>query len=290
MIYPELITGCMKLGAWGAKMSPKELEFFIDGSLDLELNLFDHADIYGGHTTEKEFGNVVRKRPDLKSKVKIITKCGIAHPSDQRPEFQIKHYNTTAEYIRKSIDQSLKNLGIDHIELFLIHRPDLLLNPQEVADAIGSEIASGKIKHFGASNFTPSQFELLNAFIPLETNQVQASIVHLDPFHDGTIDQLLRLEKHPTVWSPMGGGDFFLSESKQTMRIKNTAQELATTHNCSWDHIILAWLMQHPSGIVPVVGTTKLARLKSLKNATQISLSREEWYRLYCASTGVDVA
>jgi predicted oxidoreductase len=279
----------MKLGTWGAKMNTKEMEYFIDGCLDLALPLFDHADIYGGHTTEEAFGDVIRRRPDLKSKVQIITKCGIAHPSEKRPDFQIKHYNTSASYIQQSIDRSLKNLGVDHLDSFLIHRPDILMNPNEIAEAMNQAMDSGKVKKFGVSNFNPSQFELLNASISLETNQIQASIVHLDPFIDGTLDQLQKLGKRPTAWSPLGGGGLFTSEDEREVRIRKMGKELAEEHSCTMDQLIMAWLMKHPSGIVPVTGTSKLERLKLALESLKVNLSHEDWYRLWTASTGRDV-
>lgn len=279
----------MKLGTWGANLSTKAMEYFIDGCLDMGLPMFDHADIYGDHTTEEAFGNVVRRRPDLKNRVQLISKCGIVNPSVKNP-VPIKHYNSSKSYITPSIEQSLKNLGTDHLELFLIHRPDSLLNPYEVAEAIDRAKEAGKIKHFGVSNFSPSQFDLLNTVTPLATNQIEASTLHLEPFMDGTLDQLYRLGKTPTAWSPMGGGAIFTSKDERSKRILTVANELANIHSCSVDQILIAWLLRHPSGIVPVMGSTNLDRLKSASDAQGIVLSHEDWYKLWIASTGQEVA
>jgi len=285
-----LLIGCMKLGTWGANLTGAELERFIDGCLDLGLVDFDHADIYGGYTTEQQFGDVIRHRPELKNKVRITTKCGIAYPADARPAFKIKHYNLSADYIRTSINTSLRNLGVDQLHVFLLHRPDVLLHPSEVAEVIAEAKSVGKIRHFGVSNFTPSQVELLHAAVPIETNQVQASIAHLAPFTDGTFDQLLRLGITPTAWSPLGGGKLFGGDDLQTVRIRQVAASLCETHRCSLDQLLFAWLMRHPAGIISVTGTSKLERVQAALEATEIKLTHEEWYQLWTASTGEKVA
>ena len=290
MNLSPIIVGCMKLGSWGANLSSKELEHFIDGCLDMGLLDFDHADIYGGHTSEKEFGDVLSRRPDLRKKVEITTKCGILMKSEQRPDVKLKHYNLSAEYIRSSVDTSLKNLRVDRLKLFLLHRPDVLLNPHEVAEVIHDLQKEGKINHFGVSNFSPSQFDLLNACIELETNQIQASLLHLDPFIDGTLDQLHLLGVQPTAWSPLGGGNIMSSDDPRSKRIREAANDLCSTHSCSLDQLMFAWLARHPSGIIPVTGTSKLERVKSALHASMIHLTHEEWYQLWTASTGDKVA
>lgn len=286
----SVVVGCMKLGQWGAKMTTKEYEKFIDECLEIGLNEFDHADIYGGHTTEAEFGEVIARRPDLKSKVHLTTKCGIAMPSDRR-HHKIKYYNSSKEYILKSIDQSLKNLEVDKIDVFLIHRPDFLMDPDEIAEAITEARDAGKVNHFGVSNFSSSQFDLLNSRISLITNQVEVSIAHLNPFQDGTLDQLLKRGIQPSAWSPLAGGILFgRNGDERSIRIRKAAQRLADSKNCQMDQLLLAWIMKHPSGIVPVLGTSKVERLKSALLASNIALSNEEWYHLWTASTGEEVA
>jgi predicted oxidoreductase len=290
MNLSPIIIGCMKLGTWGANLSSAELERFIDGCLDLGLTDFDHADIYGGYTTERQFGEVIRRRPDLKNKVRITTKCGIMYPSVERPQYQLKHYNLSADHIRTSIDRSLENLGMDELHVFLLHRPDVLLDPAEIAEAFTAAKQAGKIGHVGVSNFTPSQFDLLHQAVPLETNQVQASLTHLSPFTDGTLDQLLRLGITPTAWSPLGGGKLFAGDDAQAVRIREAAAPLCEVHHCTLDQLLLAWLMRHPAGIIPVTGTSKLERIKAALEATTIHLTHEEWYQLWTASTGEKVA
>lgn len=284
------VIGCMKLGKWGANLSSSELEHFIDACTDHGLFDFDHADIYGAHTTEAQFGEVLKRRADLKNKVRVTTKCGIQYPSANRPQLQIKHYNSDAAHISASIDLSLSALAVEQIHLFLLHRPDYLMHPHEVAKAIERAKEQGKIKHFGVSNFSPSQLDLLHAVVPIENHQVQASVTHLSPFQDGTLDQLLRLQVRPTAWSPFGGGKIFTSQDPRSVRIREAATVLCEKYACALDQLLVAWLMRHPAGIVPVTGTSKAERVISILPSLNILLTHEDWYQLWTASTGEKVA
>jgi len=288
--FAPLIIGTMRLGEWGAKMNTNELERFIDACLDLELNDFDHADIYGHYTEEGNFGKVIKRRPDLKSKIQITTKCGIKLVTENRPHHKIQSYDSSKNHIITSAENSLKELAVDQIDLLLLHRPDFLMNPHEIAEAFEVLKKNGKVKNFGVSNFTPSQFEMLNSFTPLVNNQVEISLLHLNPFQDGTLDQCLKLNIQPTAWSPFGGGKIFTeSDDPRNNRIQKVAKELSEKYNASLDQILLAWLLKHPSSIIPIVGSTKISRIKTAKEALQINLSHEEWYQLWEASVGEPV-
>lgn len=286
--FSPFIIGTMRFGAWGAQLGTKALEQLIDQCLDLGLKDFDHADIYGHYTEEDNFGRVIKRRPDLKSKIQITTKCGIKLISENRPSHKIKSYDSTKAHLLSSVDYSLKALSIDSIDLLLIHRPDYLMNVNEVAEAFEQMRNSGKVKAFGVSNFTPSQFDLLNAVVPLTTNQVEVSLLHLNALKDGTLDQCQKLKITPTAWSPFGGGAVFSSQnpSAQIVRIRETAYALCQRYDATLDQILLAWLAKHPSGIVPIVGTSKIERIKSALGALQINLKHEEWYELLEASVG----
>jgi len=289
--FSPVIVGCMRLGEWGAKYDEGGYERFIDGCLDLGIDDFDHADIYGGFTTEKEFGAVIKKRPDLKSKVKITTKCSIKFPCDSKPEFKSKYYDSTPEDIIQSVDSSLLNLGVENIELLLLHRPDLLLDARAIADTFKELQSQGKVKHFGVSNFKTDQFELLNSFFPIANNQLEVSLMHLDAFYDGTLNQCQRLGVTPTAWSPLGGGIIFSdTANEQVKRIQEVAQDLMVTYNCNLSQLLLAWVMQHPTGIRPLLGTTKVSRVKEAIVASTIKLKRADWYLLLEASRGREVA
>lgn len=291
LTYSPLIVGTMRLGSWGANFDTQQLERYIDECLELGLMDFDHADIYGHYTEEAHFGEVIKRRPDLASKVRITTKCGIKLMTENRPSHQLKSYDSTAQHILTSVDQSLSDLGVEQVELLLLHRPDFLLNPHEVAEAFEQLRTQGKVKLFGVSNYSTSQFELLNAFTPLVTNQVEVSVLHLHALYDGTLDQCLRLGISPTAWSPFGGGAIFSeSTDPRIQRIQEVATEIGKRHEATMDQVLLAWVFKHPSGIVPVIGSSKIARIKTALAATEITLSHEEWYQLLAASTGEEVA
>lgn len=288
--FSPLVIGTMRLGEWGIKMTTNELERFIDECIDLGLNDFDHADIYGHYTEESNFGKVIKRRSDLKSKVQITTKCGILLITPNRPHHKIKSYNSTKDHILFSAENSLQELGVDQLDLLLIHRPDFLMNPHEIAEAFTRLKKEGKVKTFGVSNFTPSQFEMLNSFFPLVTNQVEISLLHRNAFQDGTLDQCLRLGITPTAWSPFGGGEIFSkSEKPEIIRIQKTAKELAKKYNASIDQILLAWILKHPAGIIPVLGSTKIARIKTALAALPMKITHEEWYELWEAAVGNEV-
>ena len=184
----------------------------------------------------------------------------------------------------------MQELGVDQLDLLLIHRPDFLMNPHEIAEAFTRLKKEGKVKTFGVSNFTPSQFEMLNSFFPLVTNQVEISLLHRNAFQDGTLDQCLRLGITPTAWSPFGGGEIFSkSEKPEIIRIQKTAKELAKKYNASIDQILLAWILKHPAGIIPVLGSTKIARIKTALAALPMKITHEEWYELWEAAVGNEV-
>jgi len=289
--FAPITVGTMRLGQWGANMNTKELAAFIDGCLALGLNDIDHADIYGNYTTESDFGKLLHSNSQLRGQLKIITKCGIKMKAGNRPDHRIKSYDSSANHIKFSVENSLKNLNTDYIDLLLLHRPDLLMDPAEIAKVFEELRISGKVKHFGVSNFTPSQFHLLNSFTPLITNQIEVSLTYLKPMNDGTLDQCLLSGVKPMAWSPLGGGGL-LKESvdPRNKRIQQVGNELCIKHNASLDQILLAWLLKHPSRIIPVLGTTKLDRIQKAKNALNIQLTREDWYELLEASTGHEVA
>lgn len=289
--FSPLIIGTMRWGTWGANLSTDQIEHLIDQCLDLGLKDFDHADIYGHYTEEENFGRVIKRRPDLKSKIQITTKYGIKLTSDNHPSHHIKSYDSSKAHLLQSIDNSLQALGVDHLDVLLLHRPDLLMDPHEIAEGFTQLQQAGKVRSFGVSNFTPDQFNLLNDHIPLITNQIELSLLHLDGFQDGTLVQCQRLGISPTVWSPFGGGRIFQADGDaQVMRIRKAASSIMEKYKATLDQILLAWLLKHPAGIVPVLGSSKSARIAAAMEATNIQLSHEEWYSLLEASTGNEVA
>lgn len=289
--FSPIVVGVMRLGTWGANLDAKQMERYINQCLDLGITDFDHADIYGDYTEEAHFGEVLKRRPDLKNKVEIITKCGIKMLASNRPDHKIKSYDSTKSHILQSVENSLKDLAIDQIKLLLLHRPDYLLNPHEVAEAFELLSTQGKVQHFGVSNYTTSQFNLLHSFTPLVTNQIEFSPTHQQPLDDGTLDQALKLGFQPMAWSPFGGGEIFSSTDNPAInRIQKTAKQLGEKYNAEIDQILLAWLLKHPAGIVPVVGSSKIDRIQSALEARNITLTHEEWYKILQASRDEEVA
>ncbi|MEY3874428.1 MAG: hypothetical protein RL363_1149 [Bacteroidota bacterium] len=283
------IIGCMRWGAWGANYNTNEYETIINQCLEIGLNTFDHADIYGHYTTEADFGKALIGNNSLREKINIITKCGIQMLTPNRPLHTIKSYNTSASHITKSVEQSLKNFNTDYIDTLLIHRPDILLDTDEIAEVITKLKNEGKIKKFGVSNFTISQVEVLSNKIKIESHQLEISLTNLSAFENGILDQCQIKKIEVQSWSPLGA-DLFIETNTRNSRILKQATELAETYNTGINQLLLAFLYQHPSGITPVIGTTKFERIKQAKEAIQIKLNREDFYKLWIASTGVDVA
>nr|HPH47789.1 aldo/keto reductase [Chryseolinea sp.] len=237
-------------GAWRWNLPETEIEKLIDASLSVGITTFDHADIYGDHSNEEIFGNVLKKNPSLRNQMELVTKCGIKFNSAKRPKTWVKHYDTSKEHIVWAAENSLKMLNTDHIDLLLIHRPDPLLNPTEVAEAFSKLKQSGKVLHFGVSNFTPAQFEMLQAYLsfPLVTNQLEISLSSIDPLFDGGVDVLMKHKVSPMAWSPLGGGKL-VNENKGELFSK------AKQYNATDAQLSLGWLLRHPSNIFPVIGT-----------------------------------
>lgn len=280
----------MRWGTWGANFTTTQYRQMIESCIQYGIHSFDHADIYGDYTTEAEFGEVLKEAPALRQHMKLISKCGIQMLTTNRPGHNIKSYNCSKEHIICSAERSLENLGTDYLDVLLIHRPDTLMHPGEVAEAVEELKQQGKILSFGVSNFLPHQINLLNTYTEIDYNQVEISIIHLNAFVDGTLENCLQHKIIPMAWSPMGGGLFTDEDHPRFRAISATANELAEKYNTGLNEILLAWLHTHPSGIQTIVGTTKLERLLQAKSAYAIKLDREDWYKLLQASTGEEVA
>jgi predicted oxidoreductase len=272
-------------GAWRwNEVQASTIEKLIQTSLDQGITSFDHADIYGDYSNEKLFGDALKKHPALRKKMELITKCGIKLLSSKQPGTWIKHYDTTKGHIINSVDQSLANLGTDYIDLLLIHRPDPLLDPEDVAEAFGLLKQNGKVLHFGVSNFTTTQFELLQSVLPFQlvTNQIEFSLSRVDPIYDGSLDVLMKHKVCPMAWSPLGGG-----------KLMNAASDLWTKkekYKATQTQMALAWLLKHPADIFPVIGTTQPDRIIESAKAVNIVLDRQDWFEMLKVATGRDIA
>ncbi len=289
--FSRLVAGYWRLREWN--YSTDELLRFVEQCMDLGITTMDHADIYGDYTCEALFGQAISGRSALREKMQIVTKCGIRRQNSQnKPGVSHQHYDTGSEHIIASAEESIRNMQTDYLDVLLIHRPDALMDADEVADAFAKLRHQGKVRFFGTSNFTPSQFSLLQSRLPfpLVTNQIECSVLHLEPMHDGTLDQAQQLKVPPMAWSPFGGGELFTGTSDKTERVRNTLETIGEeTGGYRTDQIACAWLLRHPSRILPVLGTGKIERIKAAADATNITLSREQWYRIWSASTGTPV-
>ena len=275
----DIVVGTMRWGIWDAKFTTTQYEAMIDKSMSLGMSTFDHADIYGDHTTEAEFGAALKLHPEWRSQIELVTKCGIIRVCDQKPEHYIKAYDFTKSHILQSAEDSLRNLQTDYLDVMLLHRPDLLMDPEEVAEAFELLYTSGKVRSFGVSNFTPSQVKLLQTTVPVGVHQLEVSVKDVSAFNDGRLDQCALDGIVPMAWSPLGGG----SLPKEVLTVLDT---MATSFEVTPQAIALAWLLQHPAGILPVVGTTKAENLESAQKALNIKLDRQQWYTIYQAATG----
>lgn len=283
------IVGCMRWGVWGANFTTKQYETIIDQCLSIGLNVFDHADIYGHYTTEADFGAAIKGKSSLRDQMKIITKCGINMLTPNRPSHSIKSYDTSAKHIKVSVENALRNFHTEYIDTLLIHRPDLLLNPEEVASTINELKAAGKIRSFGVSNFNTHQVTNLAKHINIEHHQVEISVTQMSAFDDGTLDQCQFMNIEAQSWSPMGNG-VFTEATEKNKSILATAQILADKYETGVNEILLAFLYVHPANILPVIGTTQFDRITNAKKSMEIDLSREDFYKLWQASKGHEVA
>jgi predicted oxidoreductase len=279
-------------GAWRwHTISHDGLERLIQTSLDRGITTFDHADIYGDHGNERLFGDVLRRNPSLKKSMQFISKCGIKFPSAHRPATWVKHYDTSKEHILWSVENSLTQLNTDHLDLLLIHRPDPLMSPVEIAEAFSELKHAGKVLHFGVSNFTPDQFDNLKSYLsfPLVSNQIEISLFLPQPLFDGSLDNLMKHRASAIAWSPLGGGKFFTGENEIGSRVLNGLNLLAYKYQATPSQLLIAWLLRHPSQIFPVIGTTKTERVEESIKALEITIDRQDWFEMLKWVTGVDV-
>lgn len=282
-----LVHGHWRLLDWN--MSNQELLKLTQKLIDLGITTFDHADIYGNYNCEKLFGNALAIKKGLRNDIQIITKCGIKPVSDKFPERQISYYDYNFEYIISSVNNSLTNFRTDYIDLLLLHRPSPFFNPEEVAKAFSFLKQSGKVLHFGVSNFNPQQYEMLNSYLnyDLATNQVEISPFCLENFDNGNMDFFLDKRIKPLAWSPLAGGKIINPEGEKEQRIFNSLTEIANELDVdSIDKIIYSWLLKHPAHIIPIIGSGKISRIKNAVESLNIDMSIEQWLKIYIASVG----
>ena len=284
--FSRLIMGYWRLMEW--QLSPAALLDLMKYHLDLGVTTIDHADIYGGYQCEEAFGNALRLEPSLRDRMEIVSKCGIALTA--KPEHALNHYNTGKAHIIASAEDSLRKLATDHLDLLLIHRPDPLMDADEVVDAFISLKQAGKVKHLGVSNFSARQFELLQSRLPfpLVTNQLEISPLNQSTTLDGTLDLCQQLRIKPMAWSCLGGGRLFDGQEYAPLRaeLEQIRHEVGAQNI---EQLVYAWVMMLPSQPLPLIGSGKRERIAAAVAAESIALTRQQWFRIRKAALGYDV-
>lgn len=270
----------MNWGAWGVNHSKEDICKLISESFNSGINSFDHADIYGGYTTEESFGDAFAQTGIKRDDVFFISKCGIIYPSEKLP-VKTKHYDYSENHIIKSVDNSLKNLKTDYLDCLLLHRPSPLMDVSIIADTLNRLIKSGKIKSFGVSNFTANQMEMFKGKVEVLYNQINLSLTHLDHMFDGTLEYMQANNILPMAYSPLGS--YFKEENS---KIKKVVAKLKNKYDCTDYQLLISWLLKHPSRIYPVIGTTKSDRIKSTLESLKVEIDLIDWFELLEASVG----
>jgi predicted oxidoreductase len=262
----------------------------IDLCLELGMRTFDHADIYGGYRCEELFGRALREAPSLRDQIDLISKCDICLRIAGTTDYRVKHYDTSARHIAASVDRSLQRLATDRLDVLLLHRPDPLLAADEVAEVLRSLIAAGKVRYIGVSNFRPHQLSLLASRLeqPIVTNQIEVSVLCTEPLIDGSLDQCQQRRIRPMAWSPLAGGQLF-GDSPRARRVRGVLERVGARVAAPVDTVALAWLLRHPAGIVPVIGSSRPERIRQAAAAATIDLDRQDWFEIYEAALGQEV-
>lgn len=283
-----IVAGCWRMVEWN--QSVEQRLRWIEEALSLGVTSFDHADIYGGYQAEGLFGEALARSPGLRDRLQIVSKCGIKLVSPQRPAHRVKCYDTSAAHVIASVEESLRALRTDRLDLLLIHRPDVLMDPHALARVFESLRAAGKVLHFGVSNHSPSQLALLHQFHPLVAHQVELSPLRLEALHDGTLDQCIALDISPMAWSPLGGGRLFSSDDPQALRVREALAALGKDLGVSEATMAYAWILRHPSAPLPITGSGRIDGLRDAVAALDLEISAEDWYAVWQASAGHGVA
>ncbi|HUH51508.1 MAG TPA: aldo/keto reductase [Flavobacterium sp.] len=278
-----VIAGTMNWGAWDKNLTSSQMSSLIQIFIENTITSFDLADIYGGYTTEASFGKAFERSKVDRSKMQLISKCGIQYVCEARDN-KIKHYQYDKEYIIWSVENSLKNLKTDYLDVFMLHRPSPLMVADEVAEAIEKLKKDGKIIDFGVSNFTNSQTELLRNKTEIACNQIQFSATQYEAMLDGSLDYMQIHNIRPMAWNPLGS--VFRENTSQTRRLKELLANLVSKYSVGSDTILLAWILKHPANIIPIAGTINSARIQNLHKATELNMDKEDWFAIWVESQG----
>lgn len=270
---------------------PDGVAALIEHAVGLGITTIDLADIYGGYAVEEAVGAGLRAWAGDRGDLELVTKCDIMLPVPARPQNTIKHYDTSARHLRDSAERSLRNLGVDRLDVLLLHRPDPLLDAEEAAGALEELVRAGTVRAVGVSNFAPHQLDLLRSRldVPIVTNQVELSVSAPGALEDGSLDHAQQHGYPPMIWSALGGGELFTSTDERPARIRAALERVGAEHGLSPGATALAWVLRHPSTPVPVLGTTNPERISDLAGAVEVELERQQWFEILEAAQGREV-
>lgn len=283
----RIVYGMWRIGD-DTDTSPAHVEAKIEACLAQGITTLDQADIYGGYTAEAILGAAFKASPSLRDKVELVTKCDIVAPAGRYQSARVKHYNTSRTHILASVEHSLADMATDHIDLLLIHRPDPFMDHHETGRALDDLVTSGKVRHVGVSNFSLNHFTLLQSAMStkLATNQVELSVLSHQPFLTGEVQWMQERGLRPMAWSPLGGGGLFGTEGEA---VRSVLQRIARDQNTDVAAVAVAWLLAHPAGILPVMGTNRLERIATFDQALSVKLDRQDWFEILTAAQGHEV-
>ena len=284
----RIVYGMWRLGD-DVDTSPAHVQAKVEACLAQGITTMDQADIYGDYGAESLLGAALRAAPGLRDQVELVSKCDIVAPIGKHSGARVKYYDTSDAYIRSCVENSLREMATDYLDLLLIHRPDPLMDHQETGRALDALVASGKIRAVGVSNFRPWDWTLLHSAMapPLVTNQIEVSVLHHAPFTNGDV-AFHQQHGHPIMaWSPLAGGALFGDEGAA---VRAVLERIGAEQGVDAAAVAVAWLLHHPAGILPVMGTNSLSRIKGLGDAVNVKLDRVDWYEIYTAARGEEVA
>lgn len=286
--FSRIVYGMWRIGDVD-DTSPAHVQAKIEACLEQGITTMDQADIYGGYTAEAILGGCLKQAPGLRDKIEIVTKCDIVAPVGRYADARVKYYDTTRTHIFASVDTSLKEMAIDHIDMLLIHRPDPLMDHRETGAALDKMVSSGKVRAVGVSNFKLHDWTLLQSAMetPLVTNQIEMSLMCHAPFTNGDLAYLQERGVAPMAWSPLGGGELFSGKNSHLRAAMNAISEACGADEAS---VAIAWLLHHPANIMPVLGTNNLDRIRKISDAFNVPMDRQTWFELYTHALGHEVA
>lgn len=252
--------------------------------LNLGITTFDHADIYGNYQVEELFGRALKELKVPREELVISTKCGINNVDSRRPQYRTHHYDSSPEHITRSVEQSLRNLGLDYLDILLLQKYDPLMDADETASVLTKLVHKGLVKHIGVADFTVHQHQLLQSrlSIPIITNHLELSLLKTSPISDGTIDFIKEQYSKPLAWAPLAGGRLIDPNDEETINIRTTLKRIAANYNINEEQLAIAWLLK--LGALPIIGTNSLNRIKNATSAVNINIDRQDWYEIYLSA------